>query len=264
MVKHKLSNEEYHADREYLSKSWLDKLAISPAKLKSSLDEPDEQTLAMEIGSMTHAYILEHEEFEKRYAVQPKFDGRTTEGKAQKAVWARQNIGKKPITEDYMEMLQCMKQSVFAHRNAGKLLSDNGEAELSVYAELEGVKCKCRLDWLVMKGIIVDLKTTEDASKTGFSKSVWQYRYMVQHAFYMDICKAACLEITDFIFLAVEKSKPYQVALYKLDDESVNIGRDMYKKQLELYKSCVELDSWPSYGHEIETLSLPKWALKQN
>lgn len=255
-----MSNEAYHADRTHISKSNLDKLAKSPAHFKWSLDNPEEPTLAMEIGTMTHTFILEPSEFENRYAIQPKFDGRTKEGKAAKDLWARQNGCKKPITEDYMTILEGMKRSVYANKSAGKLLSSDGEAEVSFFGQVEGVNCKCRFDWITKDGIAVDLKTTEAANMTDFGRSVWSFRYFVQAPFYKSVAASCGVDIKRFFFLAVEKGAPHACCLYEIDEAGEIIGTETYKKQLDLYKSCLEMDSWPAYGHEIEKLSLPKWA----
>jgi len=63
------------------------------------------------------------------------------------------------------------------------------------------------------------------------------------------------------MFVFIEKKPPYAVAVYELDEESVEKGRELYAQDLKLYKECKEWDHWPAYSSKVQTLSLPKWAL---
>jgi exodeoxyribonuclease VIII len=108
--------------------------------------------------------------------------------------------------------------------------------------------------------VVVDLKTTKSASKRGFAKSVAEYRYHVQAAIYTDLLEANGLFVPEFIFIAVEKTYPYAVGIYKLDQDALDLGRSLYQRDLALYKHCVEMDDWPAYPEEVVTLSLPAWA----
>ena len=49
-----------------------------------------------------------------------------------------------------------------------------GLTELSFFSEdLGGIRAKCRPDWISNdKNIVIDLKTTQDASPKGFQKSI--------------------------------------------------------------------------------------------
>lgn len=263
MIKEHLSNQDYHSDHEYVSKSWLDALRKNPAKLQEYLRSGNEQTTAMRVGSMVHTAILEPELFKERYALAPICDKRTKEGKAIYQKFEEENQGKEFCKQDELEMIQGMNRSLLQHSQASNLLYENGRCELSVFSELNGVKVKCRFDKLTESGIAIDIKTTEDASITEFAKSIYNYRYHVQAAFYRDIAENEDLELKRFIFIAIEKSPPYCVACYELDEDSVTLGMREYQDQLDLYKSCLELDSWPAYGQEIEKISLPKWALNK-
>lgn len=261
IISYNMTNEAYHADRTHISKSMLDALKKSPAHLKAQMTHPKEQTLAMEIGSMTHEFILQPDQFVRHFAIAPKFDRRTKQGKQDAEQWELENSGKKAITSDYQDMLNGMRDSLLAHREAYKLLSAQGDCEMSIFTTHLGVKCKIRPDKKT-GNTIVDLKTCEDASAIGFSKSIANFRYHVQCAFYLDVAKSSGLSVDNFIFIAVEKEYPYAVATYQLDLDSIEAGRTEYTRQLDLYKNCLELDSWPAYGQTLETISLPNWIKK--
>ena len=225
MILENLSNEEYHADRDHVSKSWLDHLKRSPAHLKEYLDHGGESTKAMEFGSLFHTYVLEPETFHKKYERKPDLDLRTKQGKELFAEFEKINQGKKFISGDDLATIKAMRESILCHREASRLVKANGKNELSIFSEIFGVKVKARFDKLIDDKIIVDLKTTEDASIIEFGKSVWNYRYHVQAAFYQDVAESVGLKIEKFYFVAIEKKAPYCVAVYEIDEDAVNIGR---------------------------------------
>lgn len=252
-----LTNAEYHAHPS-LSKSGLDRLAISPAHYQAWLTDPRIETAAMRFGTAAHCAILEPARFEQEYAPLPEgLDRRTKDGKALYA--ELEATGKTLLSMDDWNTLNRMRDSVLAHPAARELLSE-GQAETSHFSELYGVSVKCRPDWL-SGGLVVDLKTTQDASLSGFSKSIANYRYAVQHAFYSDILASLGHEIIAFLFIAVEKTAPFAVGVYELDDMSIEIGREQYQSDLDTYRRCVESGEWPAYSNGVEKISLPRWAV---
>ena len=124
-----------------------------------------------------------------------------------------------------------------------------------------GLQCKCRPDWLTDDGsLIIDLKTTEDASPKGFEKSVGNWRYHVQAAWYLHgIEQASGTRPDQFIFICVEKKPPYAVAVYAADPEMIEIGWQQAQRDLEVLATCKAANAWPGYSDQIETISLPRW-----
>ena len=110
---------------------------------------------------------------------------------------------------------------------------------------------------------MLDLKTCVSAEYHAFQRSLATYRYYVQAAFYLDGATEATGEPhKDFIFIAVEKSPPFSVALYTLDKGSVEFGRQAYLADLNRlcdYRENPEL--WPGYPCEIREMLLPNWAI---
>jgi hypothetical protein len=79
--------------------------------------------------------------------------------------------------------------------------------------------------------------------------------YHVQAAHYLN-----GLEAEKFIFIAVEKSYPFAVAVYELDASALLEGGSLAFRDLRRIATCRGLDEWPGYSQEITTLSLPMWA----
>ena len=107
--------------------------------------------------------------------------------------------------------------------------------------------------------MIVDIKTTVDASPSGFDKQVWQYGYGIQDAFYRRVCSLAGLDVDDFIFVAVEKQPPYVVAVHVLSDEYINWADMVVTDTLQRIKYAQEnnkfLTGWP----ETNVIHPPRW-----
>lgn len=262
-----LTNAQYHA-HPAVSKSHLDAIARSPLHYWEKYLNPDRQpeppNPAFIIGSAAHSLVLEPQAFVRDFAVAPEgINRRTNEGKAQWAAFESQAGGKTIIDGETYRQAQAIAAAVANHPAAGPLLRE-GQAEVSVLASdpETGVAIKCRPDWLRDDGWIVDLKTTSDASPAGFGKSVANFRYHVQAAWYLDTMTAAYGEApSGFIFVAVEKVAPYAVGVYRIEAEAIAMGRRHARRNLTDLVACREANRWPDFGAEIQSLVMPRWAV---
>jgi exodeoxyribonuclease VIII len=252
-----ISNADYHADPA-VSASHLHAVAKSPAYYYARFLNPDrppsEQTAAMRIGSLVHCAVLEPDEVSKRYAVAP--DRRTKAGKEHAEHYAANGI--EAVSPADMALAQSMAAAVRQDPIAAALLK-TGAAEQSFWWDdaATGLRCKCRPDWLTANGICVDLKTTTDASPAAFARSVATWRYHVQQEHYL----SGLPDISHFVFIVVEKSYPYSVAVYELDEHASIEGGALRMRDMHRIATCTAADDWPGYSSAMPTLlSLPRWA----
>lgn len=184
------------------------------------------------------------------------------------AEWTENNPGRIVLSPEVWDQLHAMRDAVHNHPAAHALLTSvPGEAEKSVYwiDPTTGVLCRCRPDWWREDNVLVDVKTTDDASPEGFAKSMANWRYDVQAAFYMDgIEQATGKRPKSFVFIAVEKKPPYAVGVYVLDSASLELGRAQYQHDLRVYAECLANDNWPGYGDKIQTINMPAWHANKN
>jgi hypothetical protein len=253
------SNADYHADPA-VSASHLHAIARSPYHYWSRyLDlkrTPVEPTAAMRLGSLVHCAVLEPEELNQRYGVcGPR---NTKAGKEQAEQMAAAGI--EAVTASDMMAANCMADSVRLHPAAAALLKQ-GKAEQSFWWDDAGtgLRCKCRPDWYYGT-TVVDLKTTTDASPAAFARSVATFRYHVQASHYLSGLHGA----ERFVFIAVEKTAPYAVAVYELDAAAMAAGNELRQRDLRMIADCRATGEWPGYSNDCQTLSLPKWALTAN
>ncbi len=219
-----------------------------------------EETDALRFGSMVDD-LLFNPGAESRYVPCPKVDGRTSVGKAAKE--AKKIMAQNGIMAVDIDEWQQAQQIIAAIRGS-KMASMLLEGERQVTAvwrdEDTGVWCKARPDvWKREWGVSVDLKTTENASLWPFQRSVRDYGYVFQQAFYLDGLRACGEDAFRAAIVAVEKSAPFAVACYELDAIDLHDAREEYKRQLAVYAECRRTGNWPAYADEIQILSLPRY-----
>jgi hypothetical protein len=288
-------------------------------------DNERQPTPAQRIGTMFHALLLEPDEFDRTHVLPcvipegalvtvddikgalkdagEKVTGTKSElTERLKAVrpesifadevkqqFAISNAGRTIMTHEEWEQLRNMRDAVMAHPAASALLSVQGWAELSAFwvDGQTGELCRCRPDFWRKDGVLVDVKTTEDASPEEFARSIANWRYHVQHAMYVDGITETLLQASErnlnsafpdgippvpkaFVFLAVEKSacvvngQAKGVAVYVLDEESVRLGGALYHRDLGRYAHCNTTGVWPGYGDKLQSITLPAYEFSKN
>ena len=242
-----IGHKEYHAlDR--VSNSYLDKLAIYPAKAR--IKTPD--TAIFAFGRAFHVYVLEQKAFEKEVAVSPEINRRTNQGKEDYRLFVESNEGKTVITLDEFASIKGMKEKIMLHPLAAKLIVGGLSEQTVIWTDEEtGIPCKARPDKIpTVDGVVVDLKKTRDASPHGFQHSLVQYRYPQQAGMYLDGIKCATGGVMTpdcFAFIAVEDKEPYRTEVYTLDAEFISWGLNEYKRLLLIEKECRDKNFYPHY-----------------
>ena len=246
--------------------SSLKHYAKSPAHYRSALENPQPPSDDLRMGSALHALLLEGAEaLAERFAVSPEgLNRRTKEGKESWAAFAAENRDKDIISVEQADAIRLMAAAVAAHPAAARLLACCREREVSIRWEdpATGMACKARLDGLDREhGVLIDLKTAKDASPKGFARAAADLGYHGQAAFYLEGLAVCGIE-ADCVFLVVEKTPPFAVALYHIDGEALAAGRRLAVRCLDLHACCVKTNEWPGYDPEVRTLILPGWALQ--
>jgi len=271
-VMHDQSARDYHA-MPGASASRLKKLQRSAAHMKYDMDNPEDPTQAMIIGSATHSAILEPVLFAKEWGRLPEGDGRSKIVKEAKAELIVQFGADHVLKSDVYDNILAMRDSVLDNALALDLL-DGADTETSHYwAEryIHGTKpmevdCKARIDALpredsMWNHCVVDIKTTADASAKEFQRSVYNFGYHIQAPHYL-----SAAERGRFIFIVVERDAPHCVAIYELDEDALELGRQDREFLLGQWALCKAEeaaggpDAWPGFPIEIQELSLPGWA----
>jgi hypothetical protein len=152
------------------------------------------------------------------------------------------------------------------------LSQPGGMAETSIFFTdpLTGLQCKIRPDYCVPpcsmfpNGLIVDGKSTVDASPDGFPRQCWSYEMPLQAAFYVDGFQLhyRTKEPPAFIWLAQEQVRPFAAMPHSAPTDLLAYGRREYRRLLGVYQECVRSNTWPGYPQKVQPLQLPAWAQK--
>jgi exodeoxyribonuclease VIII len=261
---------DYYANRA-LSHSKLSCLAQNPMEFKMRyVDDPPTLPLkesdAFAMGHAVHCLALEPEKFDERFAAAPKVDRRTTAGKIRWAEHLEDSKDKIVIDEqDYADAMACV-QALNNHAEFATIMAQPRRVEVPFEFDLFGHRFKAKPDCIVdsMK-LILDIKTTDDASPHRWQWSAVDYGYHRQAYIYQQAVQLETNEWYRFIFAVVEKPKPSTrgipptVALYELDPDTVRMGLEDSAGLVLQYESRLETNNWQQpYSSGIVPLRLPK------
>lgn len=276
---------EYHK-LPLCSKHALDTLwEYSPMHLQWHRQNPPNPTPAMIFGSAVHTAVLEPEKFDAEFLVAGQC-GATVAKTGNRCAnqgtkfteatgWVCGVHGKgltsqvdesQLISADDKERITNIVRAISFNRAATELLKAEGRNEVTAFYKnpVTGTECKLRCDGIRPGwGTMLDIKTTENASRREFERAIAKYRYYYQAAWYQDGFKVFGETFDNFALIAVEKSAPYGVATYRLMDEAIQAGREEYLQDLKVYAECERTGVWHSYDSEFQDISLSKWKIRE-
>lgn len=252
--------DAYHAHAALSSTGARKLLAPScPALFKWERDHGQTHKRVFDFGHAAHKLVLGDG---PELVVVDAADWRTNAAKEQRdAAYAD---GKVPLLPPEFETVQLMAAEQRRHPAAFERGSGKPEQSLFVKDEATGVMLRARIDWLPEPSdgrmVLVDYKTTISAEPRAFARSVANYGYFAQAAFYIEIVKALGIaDDVEFRFIAQEKTAPYLVTVFELDAVALDIGKRRNRESIEIFAECTATDTWPSYTSEVETIALPAW-----
>lgn len=240
-------------------------LRLSPAHARVEIEETD----ALRIGTAAHAATLEPEGAARLYyrVGIPKPDGRTKEGKLLREDAEKSAKGRIILWEEEAQAIDAMRSAIWNHPIAADLLRHSDRELTIIWDDVTGVRCKARIDALsrMDEGLLIlaDVKTTSGGAHVDFQRSLANYDYHIQAAFYLRAAEAAGLHCERFVFIVVEKQPPFGVVTHLLDDEAIAKGWEAIMRGLARWGECEATGQWPSYPKDLVPLTLPKWHSKE-
>jgi len=167
--------------------------------------------------------------------------------------------------QDHADAVACA-QALNNHAQFAAIMAQPRRVEVEHQFDLFGHRFKARLDCVIdsMK-LILDIKTTDDASPHRWQWSAVDYGYHRQNAIYREALLGYRGESYRFIFAVVEKPKPSTrgipptVALYELDSDTVLMGYEDTQRLVRDYEDRMANGWWQQYySNGIVPLRLPK------
>ena len=240
-----------------LSKSALDWFRKSPAHYRDFIQGRlvREDTDPLKFGRIAHAAILEGR---TDWVLSPYDNYRTKEARE----W-RDSQTLPVITQAQADDIAEWVELVRSEPLAADLLK-GVLCEVSMFADDAGLRVKGRAD-AVGSDYFVDLKTVQDASPSGFARTIFEYGWHRQAAWYLRISELLGRKQQRFYFIAVEKSTPARINVVELNTGAIELGREDNDRDMVRLRSCISRDEWPGYcGGEIQQIDVPAWAHAQS
>jgi hypothetical protein len=244
-----LPEQEYLADTEWLSSSML----------KAQLPEyyrPFTGSDAADFGTAFHTRILGNGR-----PIVPVVAASWQGKAAQESRTAIDGDGGIAVLDKDLPMLDAMEAATRSHAEAADLLfKQEGRSEVSVFAEVDGIPCKCRFDRL-LDGTGVDVKTTAvGPGEYTLAKVVIDRGYDVSADHYLRVASAAGLDVSEFKLVFVSKIAPdHYVTVVDLDTSFYDRAAVLRELALERYQHPEMVDQYVGQSERL-TLTLPRWA----
>lgn len=225
------------------------------------LHNPIEPTDAMRFGTALHAYFLERETFDQCFAVSPKFDRRTKEGKSGFEAFLAKHQGKEIIDQEDMDLILALSRSARQFEELETFFQDpNTEREITLTGSWGDTAIKGRLDAVNLKSkVILDIKTTKSAD-IGFGRDFISFGYDIQMFHYARLASPEH-ERFKILVLACETSSG-QSALYDVSEVVYRIETNTkYGKAIETAQAVLQMKEAPAkFGVKAKPLYIPFWA----
>jgi exodeoxyribonuclease VIII len=256
-------NDAYHSDVSRVSNSMLSLLKQSPRLFynRYELGQYTEATPAMKFGSLLHCMVLEPEQVLKRYVVVPRLDMRFKESKQKFSELMDANRGKESVSAEIFQQAAIAANYVRIHPEFEPFTKTPQLIEKRIDFEVNGFACRSKLDMICPdQQVIWDVKTTQDASPGAFARSIADYGYHRQAAFYIEACQQEFGSVFRFLFIAIQKTEPFECGVYELGHDDLSRGYFEILSLLDEYRKRKISNNWEQvWSTGIVPVSLPKF-----
>lgn len=239
------SNDDYHADKSYLSSSQLKTLLKSAEQFAKEQVTPSAGATRthLELGTYVHSLLLEPHLVAEQYAIFPGF----RRAGEHYEIFKRLNPNKLILSAATDNLAQRMVASAMHDCAPLMDLLSGGEAEQSIALVLSDVRVKARFDYVnfnAAEAYILDLKTSrEPAGKEHFKQTIKQFRYDLSAALYVAVAQEHYQKPFSFYWGVLSK-EDIECRVYKASAKTMNIGEANCIAALQKYKKCLSTGIW--------------------
>lgn len=262
---YEMSNEDYHADTDWLSSTRLKSYLPEHFKMTASQD-------ALDFGTFFHVVVLEPDALGDYVVLDaaaiagnnPKtgkpYGAPHMTARFKAAAAEAEADGKKVVTQAEWDKAHAMRDAAAAHPQAAELLFNRpGKAEVSAFWQADdGIRHKARFDRLI-PGRIVDLKsTTAKPGADSLARAVLDFGYDLSVAHYLEVARGLDLDAEAFSLVFVAKEPPHYVTVAELDDAFLARGALLRERAIERWANP-DVAAYEGAGDPL-TLTPPGWA----
>lgn len=286
-------NPEYHAfnavNASLLKEAGLERGQESWAKVRTWLDGDFEYpTHALHFGSLYHMRILEPEvyrevgiEVEKVKNPKTNRNNNISETASEQAwrIADEQNPGKVVVAPGDMDRIEGMTAALKRHPRIAEMLHLPARREVVLIWDDDetGLRCKARIDWAIglddpgRKGVMVDAKSCQSALPRPFERQFANYGYYLSLGFYAMGWRVYGMDVPEIVVIAQEKKAPYDVRIYRVHEQYIELGMVHARHLLNGYANCIARqhrgdpvhEAWPGLPESDEWLIAFDWQLQK-
>ena len=261
MIYKDLSNSAYHSRPEISSTAVK---TVAKQSVAHWVGAERKESAAMALGSAVHSLCLEPHLNEVVRGPE------TRRGNAWKDAVAKATLANEDaivLPEAEFDKAKAIADSARAHPVMAQYLDDmHTKIEMSVILNDPDADIPIRVRPDIFNantGVLIDLKTTQDASPRGFSNQAYKLGYHIQAFMYCRALELEGLKVTGFSFLAVETAPPYATCMHWCSPDMLKLGALDYERameQIKIYQDTgIASTGWPD---EV-TLMPPSWAMQE-
>jgi hypothetical protein len=230
---HEMDIDAYLAHRDHISSSGLKRILDSPEQLQRYLLRQHESTPRLDLGTAVHCALLEPERFLREYVALPGHTADLFHAHDLALIEAQRGHPVHFITDAQMEVVQGICDQVARLPDIAALLRD-GLAERSLFWRdtATGIRCNIRPDLLVMPHLILELKTTFDASLPVFQRTLRLQRYHLSAAMYLEGVRQLTGQSLNYVYLVASRHPPYEVQSLVPDAATLEEGGRLFRQAL--------------------------------
>jgi hypothetical protein len=249
-----LTNREYHADCTAVSSTMLNcflrNRELYYRRYVAQTEPPRVETRQTRLGSALHMLLLEPELAQREIIDIPTWALSKCGMRAGNRwkVFTAAHAGRLLITADERRMLDAMLHS--ARRVAADWLAGPGVAEMSLYwtDDETGLRCKLRIDWLIEcddgNPLIIDVKTSHDATPEGFAESYRLYGYGIQEVHYRAGMRQRTGRQPHTRFLVVQNRPPHVAKIFASSPAEYDTQARRWQHAMRELAHCYRTNDW--------------------
>lgn len=234
---------------------------LNPNKLPP---EPKEHFI---FGDAAHKLLLGETGFKEKFAIRPDQWSDWRKDAAKEWRTEQQEAGKSVLVPDDLVIIRHIANQLAADPLvASGILQGKIEHSLIWKDEPTGIWLRSRPDVIpAADGVLVDIKTTTDASDESIQRTVQKLGYAMQGALAGLGMKAALeIDMTDFVLVWLEKKPPYAVNIQPVDSDWIYWARRQLRRSIDKFAKCIETNDWPGYAQVGEkSTHMPEWLRKR-
>lgn len=235
-----ISLDEYLRIRTHVSSSGLKQILRSPDHFRRYLNRKEESLPHLDLGTAVHCAILEPERFRHEYVAIPVRHIDIFHAEDMRLIQHEKQV--RFLTNSQMAAVEGIAEQL-AHKPDIVKLLETGQAERSIFwqdAET-GIRCKIRPDLLVLPDLILELKTTFNASVAVFQRTCLMQLYHLAAAMYREGVTQVTGKRPSYMFVVACRFPPYSVETFIPSPSMLDQGQDLLRETLGKLKAEKEL-----------------------